>query len=98
MYFTIWVLMIMVYDCFTYEPLCIWMLKNKVEWSLKKKKEKKKKAMTKKKRPRQCSLILKKKKKRKKEKKRKEKEKKIKIHRPFQMVIYPSPQLSQKEL
>lgn len=38
----------MVYDCFTYESLCIWMLK--IKWNgLLKEKRKEKKAMTKKK-------------------------------------------------
>lgn len=41
MYFTIWVLMITVYDCFAFESLCIQMLKNKVEWSLEKKRKEK---------------------------------------------------------
>lgn len=67
MYFTIWVLMITVYDCFAFESLYIQMLKNKVEWSL----EKKRKEKSNDKKKRQCSLILKKKERKKKEKKRK---------------------------
>ena len=61
------------------------MLKNKVEWSL----EKKRKEKSNDKKKDNVPWF-----KKKKEKKRKEKE----LNRPFQMVIYPSPQLSQKEL
>ena len=64
MYFTIWVLMITVYDCFAFESLCIQMLKNKVEWSL----EKKRKEKSNDKKKKTMFLDLKK------EKKRKEKE------------------------
>ena len=78
--------MITVYDCFAFESLCIQMLKNKVEWSLEKKR--KEKSNDKKKKDNVPWF----------KKRKKKKRKRIKINRPFQMVIYPSPQLSQKEL
>lgn len=64
------------------------MLKNKVEWSL----EKKRKEKSNDKKKKDNVPWFKKRKKKKKERKEKE------LNRPFQMVIYPSPQLSQKEL
>lgn len=86
MYFTIWVLMITVYDCFVFESLMHSDVK-KIKWNgLLKRKEKKANDKKKKK-----TMFL--------DLKRKKKERKrIKINRPFQMVIHPSSQLSQKEL
>lgn len=70
MYFIIWVLMIMVYDCFAYQSLCIQMLK--IKWNGLLKRKEKKKTMTKKK-SKTMFLDL-----RKEKKKKKRKEKKIK--------------------
>ena len=71
--------MITVYDCFAFESLCIQMLK--IKWNgLLKRKEKKKNDKKKK----TMFLDLK--------KEKKKKERKKKLNRPFQMVIYPSPQ------